>query len=707
MARSRLALDCETFPIGKGAIFPKVVCVSFACLDEKNQIESFLCTDGQANTPALLSSVFVDPDIEIVGLNTKYDLACIKNTWPELTSEIWQMLADGRVTDVTVREKLLNLSSNGMIDAQPLPDGSMEKMWYSMEQLARKYLGLDLTQEKNDPDSWRMRFPELTGKMPEDYPEEARTYSLEDAEITLMISVKQDEVEQNPQGGPVSMNTQYFQTACDFALAMYTENGFHIDPEAVQKVEDMLDAELAPANMKLLIESKVLRPASGPQLYKNGAKNPDGTPKMTKAKNESVNKKNLMEIVKATCEDNNIEVKYTDSSEKYPDGQIATSSAVIEELAPLNPILEEFRRRQAVMKLRTSYIPNLLEGIVYAPYDILKETGRTSSKKDKLFPSWNGQQVDPRVRQCCVARPGHVIVSADYSALELVSLGQKVYDLFGHSTLRDLILKGVDPHAYLGAQMAYHLDKDVGFKAAIETESANPNPMMIYHCFMECKKSDNKKLQDFFAHYRKLAKPVGLGYPGGLGPQKCMEIAHNTYGIEGDLELFTLLREIWYDTFPEMRAYFKWINESCQDPNNPGDYCYKSPLGMYRAGASYCAAANGAALQTPSAEGAKGSDFDLARECCDPAEESILLGCRPLLFIHDENLVEIPEDELMHERAMRIGEIMEIGMGAILEDMPVKAEPCLMYRWDKRAEPVFDANGRLIPWEPEDEADYD
>ena len=70
-----------------------------------------------------------------------------------------------------------------------------------------------------------------------------------------------------------------------------------------------------------------------------------------------------------------------------------------------------------------------------------------------------------------------------------------------------------------------------------------------------------------------------------------------------------------------------------------------SPLGMYRAGASYCAAANGAALQTPTAEGAKGAVFDVARACCDPEEKSILLGCRPLLFVHDELILEIPEDD--------------------------------------------------------------
>jgi hypothetical protein len=35
----------------------------------------------------------------------------------------------------------------------------------------------------------------------------------------------------------------------------------------------------------------------------------------------------------------------------------------------------------------------------------------------------------------------------------------------------------------------------------------------------------------------------------------------------------------------------------------------------------------------------------------------------------------------------------------ILPDMRMTAEPCLMRRWSKAAEPAFDAEGKLIPWE--------
>lgn len=35
----------------------------------------------------------------------------------------------------------------------------------------------------------------------------------------------------------------------------------------------------------------------------------------------------------------------------------------------------------------------------------------------------------------------------------------------------------------------------------------------------------------------------------------------------------------------------------------------------------------------------------------------------------------------------------------ILPDMRMTAEPCLMRKWSKGAEPAFDDTGKLIPWD--------
>ena len=41
-------------------------------------------------------------------------------------------------------------------------------------------------------------------------------------------------------------------------------------------------------------------------------------------------------------------------------------------------------------------------------------------------------------------------------------------------------------------------------------------------------------------------------------------------------------------------------------------------------------------------------------------------------------------------------------MQKVLEGVNIKAEPCLMLRWDKRAEAVFDKENKLVPWEPKE-----
>ena len=208
---------------------------------------------------------------------------------------------------------------------------------------------------------------------------------------------------------------------------------------------------------------------------------------------------------------------------------------------------------------------------------------------------------------------------------------------------------------------------------------------------------DNQR--DFYGHWRKFAKPVGLGYPGGLGPDTLVTLAKGTYGVILSRDEAAAARDLWHRIFPEAADYFSWISNDCALPD--GTYWYVSPMGMLRVGASYCAAANGAALQTPAAEGAKLGFIEVVRACYDPTRESILYGCRPWNFVHDEIIVNFPEDEFMHERAWEVSRLMVEGMVKIIPDIPIKAEPALMRRWNKFAEYVTGEDGRIAIWQPE------
>jgi DNA polymerase-1 len=74
-----------------------------------------------------------------------------------------------------------------------------------------------------------------------------------------------------------------------------------------------------------------------------------------------------------------------------------------------------------------------------------------------------------------------------------------------------------------------------------------------------------------------------------------------------------------------------------------------------------------------------------------------LYGCRPVNEIHDQFLIEAPE-ERGDAAATATGLLMNRAGAEILPDVPVKCEPILARRWSKRAEEKR-ADGKLIAWE--------
>jgi len=374
-----------------------------------------------------------------------------------------------------------------------------------------------------------------------------------------------------------------------------------------------------------------------------------------------------------------------------------------------------------------------------------------------LYPSMNVQQVDPRIRSIVVPEgyleylkatgredfdvdlteyTGNVIFSLDYNAMELGTLAQKCIDLFGYSKLGELINNNVDTHAFLGAQIAHELDKY--FASACDTNDKDE----IAANFMSLKKEkspctsphflDTKPPQSFmlgvdkygdlgdgatwslyYAHYRTFAKPTGLGYPGGLGPATFITYAKGMFGFTIDLDMAKLLRELWKTALPEMSEYLEHVNKGTDDTWSEPDYeeqedgtykkrpwhCYTTPLGMHRARCSYTAAANGMGLQSPSAEGALSALCETMQEC---TTGSLAGKLYPSMFIHDELVGECPwKGAETTEWLDQMGKIMVKNMMKITPDVASRVEPALMFRWSKKADPVYDEAGVLVPWVPE------
>ena len=711
--RILVSLDTETHLMNPETVAPRVVCISLATRRNASHVDSDLVASCEDRALPLIKELLSDSKFMLVGHNMAYDLTCLVTTWPELKLPILNKLEAGEVTDTLIREKLLNLSTSGNTDTAVLPDGQERNVPLGLADLEKRYLGMDRSDQKTDEDAWRLRYHELDGQPASEYPREARDYALDDAIGTLLVYEAQEE-RCHGDRGPGSMATHEFQTAVDYCLRRFTVQGIAINRELRDKMAEEFGKEMAPEVLPRLIMSGILRPPVLPRPMKSQRKRvaklfPDLPPerwgevdwplhrealeeagiKLTKYKKDSIDTAALRGVVEAVCEEHGIELKYTDK------GAISTDGKFMKVLAPFDPILKEYQHRQELARLVGAELPKLDADRVHPNYSILKNTGRTASTGNRkgqkiLYHSTNIQQVDPRARPVFIPDEDHVICSVDYSSLELVALAQKTFSMFRYSVHRDKLLKGYNLHSYLGAQLATHLHD--GFSEEARGMDADE----AYALFMQKKKTD----PEFYGHWRKFAKPVGLGFPGGLGAETFVTFAAGTYDVVVSREEAEELKRIWLETYPEMVEYFDWINKRASDPVDPSAYCYESPMGMWRAKSSYCATANGMGLQTPSAEGAKIAIFKVMRACDTPGD--LLYGTRPWGFIHDEIDACVKDDKLAGAKADRIAKIMVDSMQMIFQDVPVGAEPALMRFWTKAAEEVRDEDGNLLVWEPKE-----
>lgn len=742
MTQTIVALDTETFPIGPGNVAPKMVCVTAAYRDEAGQIVSTLLGNHPDDgAEEFIAGVVAEESIKLVLANGAYDFAVLARSYPTLIPLLFANLWAGRVTDVQIREKLLNLSTSGGLENAWGPDGTKEKLSYSLVALELAYLGIDRSGDKQDADAWRMHYQTLDGWLASEYPEDAAAYALADAEGTLRVWEAQ---EQRRGTAQASTATEEFQAACAFALQLETAWGMEVNPENVREMRAGVE-KILEANEGQLVEAGILRPAVLSAPYKRSVNKAaglleaagrivEGTDQSTidweehreflegmgikfiAGKKSSKDMKTLRAYAEVIYKRLGVIPAMTDGGEKG-EPQIQLDAEAQELLAPHDPVMACFQNREAIAKIKDNQLPILESaGVIHFNYDILKETGRTSSYgggrngKKPLYPSANGQQVPKEIenlnpRGCYRPRAGTVFWDVDYVTQELACVGQVTHDLFGESVHLERYNAGVDLHGYLGAQLALQSsDHPMGveFASACRAEGILSDPMAVYAAFLACKKHEDKEVREFFKHFRTFAKPVGLGFPGGLGPATMVDFARTTYGVIMSEEQAREFRDMWREVYPEMPRYFDWVNAQVDHRNDRGTYWYESPLGMIRRGATFCAAANGKAMQTPGAEVSKAANFLVVRAAYDWTQQSILLGTRPIAFVHDQIIGETTRDEATwHEQAMEVARIMEEASLLVLPDVKMRTEPLLTRVWSKAAEPTFDDAGRLIPWTPE------
>jgi len=650
------ALDVETFPIAQGVLDPKVVCCSFS--DPEVVIGNTEAENLEARLRDVIDNKY------IIGHNIAFDMACIMKTYPSLTSSIFRAYEEKRVHDTFIREKLINLGTHGDLDKM-----GGARINYSLAGLALSRLGWDISNMKEG--NVRTTYDGLDNIKASHYPLSYYNYSLQDALIThrvfrdqfnSLVSLDKEDI----------LEVEWLHVNAAFTLYLMSVRGLKVDVRRKQEIQDEVTAELDPENLPLLYSSGIITPAHSGRPYK---RNPE---RKTKPQPEKVNiKTHLIPHIEGVAGANGITIERTTT------GRVSASSGFIAKLAPFDPVLKQYQHRASLIKLKTSYFPAMefpfdsgfTAHVIHPRYDPVRSTGRISSRgnskmtKRALYASVNIQQVDPRIRNCYKAREGYVYLSVDYSALELVCLANTIMRLYGHSKLRDQLNDGIDPHAYLGSKLA-----GVGYEEFLGWKETN-----VYK----------------YDYWRTLAKPIGLGFPGGMGIDTMVTLCSN-YGVEISRLEAQEFKNVWLSEYPEMNFYLEYSLDETRD--------YTTFLGMVRANCNYTEWCNGNALQSPGAEGMKLAMFEVTKECF--TKGGVLNGCFPIAQIHDELLLEVPEDAMMSSHAGIVQRIMERCLGSVLIYMTstaLKTEAVLMRAWDKKAKPVYDSNNRLSVWEPNEE----
>lgn len=584
-----------------------------------------------------------DPGVVLVGHNVPFDLAVMVDACPDKEGAlraVFDALEAGRVRDTLIRQKIFHIRRG---DLQNLRKGAL-----GLADLAKLYLDEEM---KKGEDTYRKRYSELSDVPLSAWPVEAAHYAKHDARQTLRVFEKQQELfERMKYEGkePLSCRDEAFQLRAAWALHLMQAWGIRTDPEKVQALEQDLLREIE-GHTATLVAAGIVR--------SNGTQDMD------------VLRGRVVEAYRRLGRD-------VPKTEK---GSVATDKQTVEAVKHLDPMLTVVQDRKHAEKVLTTFLEPAKQGTRHpltASFNVLLASTRTSCSGGRIDgkPSGTNLQNVPKkagVRECFVPREGNVFADADYNALEMRTFAQIMYELRLPDILRQTLITKKDPHSMLGATL-------LGIP---------------YEDFTARRKAGDEAAEDT----RALAKVGNFGMMGGLGAAKFKDYVKQ-FGIDIDVQRAMEIKSGWMRTW-QTKGYFDWVNSLISEDTGMGAVPLSS--GLVRGCCTYTVACN-TPFQSRAAYGAKEALWNLAREMYLD-RSSDLYGSRMVNFIHDEVLAEVPEEHAS-EAAARIKQIMEESMCAWTPAVPQQVEPVLMRWWDKKAKPVVDDEGRLVPWGDEEDA---
>jgi hypothetical protein len=694
-SRLIIGIDSETEKMQAGLLAPPLVCVSTAVrVGDNFQTELYNWREGLG----LYRRVLAMPDALIVIHNAPFDFGVAANEDAELLFSIFDAYMEGRICNTITLQKLIDVAK-GWRKFRRYGEHAV-KTKYSLTDLMLMYYNEVI--EKLD--TWRKSYAFLRNIPVNQWPTSARKYAIDDSIYHVRVFEAQQRFIWQHFGG--MLPNQLEQQRAAFVLYLMSMWGIRAEQSRVDYFIKHCEEEIKKMHEALLYclhcgkqrkEHQFGMSCRQPMaVLTDGFENTgifkdDGSRTMAEIRRR---------VVEA-CGRLKIAVPITKPSKKFLGGQVVTDKDTLEQTD--DPYLHVLAEQMSFAKHLGQWGPVLRAAVqrpVCCRYDELAETGRTASSGSEGQEGTNIQNPPRRgdVRPAVVPRPGYVFVSTDADTIELRAHAQDCLELVGWSRLAEIFVeqarsKGPDPHEALAANI-------VGIDAR-ELQAR--------------RKAGDQDMADA----RQFAKIPGYGFPGGLGAETFVGYAAGQLSREAFNKWFSPyrekavekakhLRDIWFNTLPENREYFKVINLLVDREKGYGTV-QQLMSKRIRGGVRFTAMANGY-FQARVADAMKDVLWRLAMECYTGREtdvngkltgrRSILFGSRPVMFLHDEPILEHPENGTESERADRQQQIMVECLQKWMPDIPCFSSAVMMRRWQKGAEPLR-VDGKLVPVKPE------
>ena len=639
-----IGFDTETDTFSPGNMAPEVVCLTWWAHDQSKIAVGK--TDMLMWISAFLDSAIAGK-IQLAAHNAAYDWACIMRTFPELTDRIFQAYAADGIICTEVRERLLDIARTGSLEWVLNHTGKQIKASYSLADIALKRWDLHVSK---GADTWRLRYGELKDLPVEQWPDDAVSYAKFDAELVQRLWTDQ-QIRATQLN--YSLPTQFEDTRAAFGLHLCHVRGLKIDDVQVNKIWATTIEGMESCCHAIESSGIGTRQPESVELFDTPTAKP--APKL-KVRTKVV--RGLVELLYPG------KPPRTPPSAKFPQGQVKTSEEVV--AACHSGALDSLKKFQKSQKVANTYLSKYFVPYLHHSYNAV---GAVTDRTSAYLPNTQNLPKMPGVRECIIARPGHVLVACDFDSQEMRTLAELCLKIVGRSKLAERYQADThfDPHLEFAATVA-GIPVD---EAQAQLTDDDPN----------------------MAGLRQQCKVANFGFPGGMASKTFVGFAQS-WGVELTADRAELLKQFWFEQWPEMSQYFEYV-KSIAGRNRTGVHTHPVS-GFRRASAGFSDTAN-SGFQTLAAHASKAALWEVTRKCFTD-DTSYLYGSRPVLFVHDEVILESP-DFAAHLVAEDMPPIMVEAMERWTPNVPAAASAHLMRAWSKRARAVHDDAGKLVPWE--------